>query len=420
MSDIIRKPARQIVDPATALAEIGGEDNPAFLHAVLCQVGLPRSPSEDRVFIRSSGSASLRLEAGQWFDGRGWADMPLPSGTRPRLVLFHVCSEAVRARSPVVEVEDSVRAFLRRLRIDTNGRHMKAFRQQMLALAACRMQLGYKTADRVVNLKCDPIDEFEAWVQTDDTGQRAMWPGVITLSGKFFDTLVEHAVPLDPGAIGELQNSALALDVYTWLAHRLCRVRQNAGTSVSWSALKGQFGQEYRSEKDFKRELVSALAKVLPVYPGARVEKIRGGLRLMPSPPPVRRKGVVVALPDPKVVLRSDTKVALRSAPEGSASVHGKVRVTSGSAVGATAPAEHRGALAINTAGIQPKAAELPKAPLISEDALAQVRSVAPGWDKYFLAARYTEWMKSREHPTNPDAAFLGWVKRFTKGKPPG
>lgn len=374
MTDSARLLSPAPAAPATDLSSLPGDDNPAFLHAVLCQLGLPRSPSQERTFTRTSGSASLRLEAGQWFDGRGWADMPLPSGTRPRLVLFHVCSEAVRTRSPVVEVEDSVRAFLRRLRIDTNGRHMKAFRQQMLALAACRMQLGYKTADRVVNLKCDPIDQFEAWVQTDDNGQRAMWPGVMTLSPKFFETLAEHAVPLDQTAIGALQNSALALDCYTWLAHRLCRVRQSAGAAVSWSALKDQFGQEYRTEKDFKRELTAALGKVLAVYPGARVDKIRGGLRLMPSPPPIKRKGVVVALPTP----------ATPSAPP-----------------------------------VAPKAAELPPAPLISEDALAAVRSVAPGWDKYFLAARYQEWMKGREHPKNPDAAFLGWAKRFTKGKAP-
>lgn len=384
MSEIAKLP---VAKPAPA--ELPGDENPAFLHAVLCQVGLPRSPLDERVFVRENGSASLRLDAGAWHNGRTWEDMPLPSGTRPRLVLLHVCSEAVRTRSPVVEVEDSVRAFLRRLRIDTNGRHMKAFRRQMLALAVCRMQLGYRTADRVVNLKCDPIEEFEAWIQNDDNGQRAMWPGVMTLSPKFFDTLAEHAVPLDQGAIGELQNSALALDVYTWLAHRLCRVRQAGGAPVTWAALKGQFGQEYRSEKDFKRELVAALKKVLPVYPGARVEKIRGGLRLMPSPPPVKRKGVVVALP-----ASGDNTLRKQLGPlrEPEATIVPQIKL----------------------------AAVLPEPPLISEDALAQVRSVAPGWDKYFLAARYQEWMQGKERPKHPDAAFLGWVKRFTKGKAPG
>jgi hypothetical protein len=251
---------------------------------------------------------------------------------------------------------------------------MATFKRQMLALASCRMALGYQTANSVVNLKCDPIDEFEAWTQTDDSGQRAMWPGTVTLSTKFYETLAEHAVPLDPSAIAKLQNSALALDVYTWLAHRLCRVKKNAGVPLSWGAMRGQFGQEYSDVKSFKRELVGALGKAMAAYPSARVEKINGGLKLLPSPPPVKRKAVVVALPKP------DTPAAV------------------------------------------PKPAAIPpelEAPLISEDALQQVPRVAPGWDKYALAIRYREWMQGKEHPANPDAAFLGWCKKFTKGKPP-
>ena len=380
MAAKITKLARQTADPAIALPDDTAADDPAFLHAVLCQVGLPRSPTPDRSFIRSSGTASLRIDAGQWFDGRGWAEMPLPSGTRPRLVLFHVCSEAIRSKSPVVEVEHSSSAFLKRLGIAKGGESMAHFKRQMLALAACRMQLGYQTASRVINLKCDPIEQFEAWLQHDDSGQRVMWPGVMTLSGKFFETLSEHAVPLDPHAIAGLQNSALALDTYTWLAHRLCRVRKDAGIVLPWRALKGQFGQEYRTEKDFKRELAGALKKALAVYPAARVEKVRGGLRLFPSAPPIKRLGVVVQMPaEPKAV----------------------AAITANSAVAAL-----------------PKPAHIPAAPLISEDALARVREVAPGWDKYYLAARYTEWMKGKAHPQKPDAAFLGWCKKFTKGKP--
>ena len=130
-----------------------------------------------------------------------------------------------------------------------------------------------------------------------DNGQLGLWPGSITLSGDFYETLREHAVPLDPRAIGALQNSALALDTYTWLAHRLCRVKQNRGVTLYWKNLKDQFGQEYRSDKDFKREFSGALRKAHAVYPDAKMEFVRGGLRLFPSPPPVKRRQVVVALP---------------------------------------------------------------------------------------------------------------------------
>jgi hypothetical protein len=57
---------------------------------------------------------------------------------------------------------------------------------------------------------------------------------------------------------------------------------------------------------------------------------------------------------------------------------------------------------------------------LVSEEALQQVSRVAPGWDKHFLMASYKSWVASKgEMPRNADAAFLGWVKKFTKGKRP-
>lgn len=65
--------------------------------------------------------------------------------------------------------------------------------------------------------------------------------------------------------------------------------------------------------------------------------------------------------------------------------------------------------------------AKRPAAPpprFISEDALDRVRGVAPGWDRQFLLRQYLDWRSGKEAPRDPDAAFLGWVKRFTKGRP--
>lgn len=294
---------RRVADAAATFAE-PLTDEPEFMHAVLCQVGLPRSEVTAREFTRSTGGASMLIEAGKWFDGMRYHDMPLPYGTRPRLVLFHVCSEAVRRKSQTVEVERSASAFLERLGIKKSGESFASFKRQMLALAACRMQIGYQTETKVVNLKCDPIQRFDAWTQSDN-GQLGLWPGVIQLSTDFYETLREHAVPLDPRAIAALQNSALALDTYTWLAHRLWRIRQSRGVTLYWKNLKDQFGQEYRTDKDFKREFANALRKAHAVYPEAKLDIVRGGIRLLPSPPPVRRQQVLVALPtnsEPKAI----------------------------------------------------------------------------------------------------------------------
>jgi hypothetical protein len=136
-----------------------------------------------------------------------------------------------------------------------------------------------------------PVEEFSAWGDPV-SGQFALWPDHIALSPTFFETLCEHAVPLDPRAVHALQKSALAMDVYSWMAHRLCRVRTNAGTKLSWANLKDQFGHEYATSKDFKKEFRAALRKALVVYPDARVAEEMGGIRLFPSSPPIKRTSV--------------------------------------------------------------------------------------------------------------------------------
>jgi hypothetical protein len=355
-----------------------GRGDPQFLHAVLCQLGLPRNPTPSKTFERKSGRAHLSLQAGRTFNGLKFVDQPLPSGTRPRLVLINLCSEAVRTRDRTVNIGGSVREFLRRLNIDPGGKSMAQFRKQMLALSCCRMTLGMMTANGPAQVNAEPIEGFQAW-HTDEDGQQTLWPGYIRLTEKFFESLIEHAVPLETAAIGRLQNSAFALDAYSWLGHRLCRVNDPNGVLVSWTALKEQFGQEYSATKDFRRRFLDALKSATGAYADARIEIVKGGLRLLPSPPPVKRK--MVALP---------ASAAASAEPA------------------ASLPAPASGRLAMHD--------------LVSEKALQQVPEIAPGWDKHHLALTYVEYVNNElrgERPRHRDAAFRGWVKKFTKRKRP-
>jgi hypothetical protein len=176
------------------------------------------------------------------------------------------------------------------------GSEYRSVKEQMECLAACRMIFGMSTPSKDVTIETKPIERFEAWLHYDGF-QRSMWPGYLELSQRFVDTLLAHAVPLDPRAIRGLQKSALALDVYTWLAHRLCRVRKAEGVKLSWGNLRMQFGQEYQCSKDFKKKFRAALLKVLAVYPAARIDEEIGGIRLYSSPAPVPKSQVVVQLP---------------------------------------------------------------------------------------------------------------------------
>lgn len=267
-----------------------------FLHTILCQVGLPRSRPEGRRFERSNGGAMLLLEAGEMPKHGRWVQLPLPYGSRPRLILIHISTKAKREKTRLINVGRSMTDFMHSLGIEPSGHDYHRFLIQVEALAACRMTLGISTPTRNEMKRADPIQRFAAWLSNDGT-QNTMWPGEIELSQEYYDSLADSAVPLDPRALQALKGRSLALDVYFWLAHRLRRIRRVGGTKISWSNLTGQFGHEYGDPKNFKREFRTALRAVCALYPDARVEEVCGGLVLRASPPPVPEIRSIVLLP---------------------------------------------------------------------------------------------------------------------------
>lgn len=198
-------PARAIIKPITrrlvnTRLDILDEspDQVDFLHTVFCQLGMPRSQTDARECERRNGRMLLHLEAGGLVVRGKYVKQPLPYGARARLIMVHVSNMAVRHQSPVVDVGHSAYEFLKSLGFDTNGDSYKKTRQQIMALAACRLTLGMSQGGLDVTINTQPIERFEAWLQREDNGQRVMWPGKIELSQKFYETLLEHAVPLDP------------------------------------------------------------------------------------------------------------------------------------------------------------------------------------------------------------------------------
>lgn len=265
-----------------------GEDM-AFTHAVLCQVGLPRAKADGREFMRQSGAAWVNVQAGYLDEGRGPVLQPIPYGVMPRLALAWVSTHAMRTKDREIRIGDSAAEFLRLMGIDNDGRRYATLRKQMHALAACRLQLGFKGR----TYSGQPVQQFDAWIADKDGNQRALWPGKMVLSEDYFGSLIESAVPLDNRALMALKGSALALDIYAWLAHRLHRIG-GRGVVLHWKSLREQFAQEYTGkdpDKDFKKKFLPALRKVLAVYPEAQVKPVIGGVLLLGSPPPIPYKG---------------------------------------------------------------------------------------------------------------------------------
>jgi len=261
----------------------------SFNHAVLCQVGLPRAKIDAREFLRRSGDAWVYVQAGMLDEDGIPVPQSVPYGAMPRLALAWVSSYAKRYNTREIPIGDSAAEFLRLMGMESQGARYATLRKQMHALAACRLQLGFK--GRTFNPN-SPIEQFDAWLTNGHAEQRALWPGVMKLSEGYFNSLMDSAVPLDNRALHALKGSALALDVYAWLAHRLHRI-EGRPLILHWKSLREQFAQEYKGkdpDKDFKKQFLPVLRDVQVVYPQAKVKQVTGGLMLMASPPPIPKK----------------------------------------------------------------------------------------------------------------------------------
>ena len=287
----VTKQQNKLLDVGTEIASTKQDEYGEFMsftHAVLCQVGLPRAKTDAREFMRKSGDAWVNVQAGWLDEGKGPVQQPIPYGAMPRLALAWVSSYAKRYNTREVPIGNSAAEFLRLMGMESQGARYATLRKQMHALAACRLQLGFK--GRTFNGQ--PVEQFDAWLANGKADQRTLWPGVMVLSDVYFNSLIESAVPLDNRALHALKGSALALDVYAWLAHRLHRI-EGRPVILHWKSLREQFAQEYQGkdpDKDFKKKFLPVLHNVQVVYPQAKVKQVTGGLMLMGSSPPIPKK----------------------------------------------------------------------------------------------------------------------------------
>jgi hypothetical protein len=266
-----------------------------YQHSVLCQTCLPfRDPGDDvRKWERANGLVNLLLAAGQAFhpDTRRFIDVGLPFGPKPRLVLYHLNAEALRTQSPLIELEDSLTAFVKRtLGLDSGGRTIRTVKDQLTRLSAADFRIGTVLGEgRAVTLKGSVIEGFDLWTSRDPQ-QRVLWPTTVQFSQRYFESLMKHAVPLNETAIARLSHSAMALDIYTWLAQRLHRVEEGKNVLVPWVSLWEQFGNGYAQIREFRRVFARTLKQVKVVYPEAKFDLNAGGMRLQHSRPPVAHR----------------------------------------------------------------------------------------------------------------------------------
>lgn len=281
-------------DEALMLASAAIEADPPaeidFLHASFAHVALPRSKPKGTVFTRRSGAALIHINSGVLIRNGQAIEQPLPYGIRPRQFLIYATTYALKKGTREIELGHSMKELmLDKLGYKSVGGGKRgvqtSLKQQLYSLVACRMTLGWSVRGRDITEKCEIFTRLDDPTQWYTDQQGTLWPATATLSTDYLNSIKEHAFPVDPRAIGAL-DSALAIDIYCWLALRLHKLPHPL--YLHWASIRNQFGQDYSNSKDFKKAFELAMRDALTVYPAAKVESVDGGLMLKPSPSPIQ------------------------------------------------------------------------------------------------------------------------------------
>lgn len=279
-----RDMVREVIENEPTLPE-----NLQHIHSVLALCGLPyRDPGDAREFFREYGRNSLSLLAGRLKNPvNGEMEFQgLPYGPKARLVLLHLCTEAVRQRSPTITVADSLSGFMKEMGFSVTGGErgtIRQFKEQLNRLAACTLQIGlWDGSDKASTLNVPPFRQLDLWL-SHGSGEGQVWSKTVQFHQDFYDNLIQHALPVDIRAARAFAGSARKLDLLFWLGYRL-RVLQRP-LRLTWANLHSQFGADNASIRSFRQAFKADLAHMQEVFPKLPVSLDEAGMMLQPAHP---------------------------------------------------------------------------------------------------------------------------------------
>ncbi len=284
---------RRVVDAAAEYLS-DEEGGVGFIYSGWAQAALPhkRLPDEQPWQVRTD-RVSLLVEPGRKTLPDGSLEwIGVPYGSRARLIMLYLQSEALRTNSREIELGKSLRAWLKKMGIAPGGKSIADVREQAERITRCRLTFEVQQGGRSALVQQLIIDRA-LFTEDEDSGGSQFLERT-KLSESFYEQLRRHPVPIEESAIRAINRHSMALDIYCWLAYRLHVLRNP--TPVSWRALHAQFGTGIRRLDHFRETFQEQLQLATSVYPAARIEVRPPGLLLSPSDPPVAPRKIVVPL----------------------------------------------------------------------------------------------------------------------------
>src|SRR6478609_1841697 len=147
-------------------------------------------------------------------------------------------------------------AWLGAMGIPAGGKTYQIVREQSRRLSRCRLTFFRRshntemvTNGAFVRDSILPLDSTAA--------QLPLWQERVRLDEGFYQSLIDHPLPLREEAVRKISNRSMAIDLYIWLAYRLHVL--SSQLTITWPALHGQFGEGYKEVRFFRRDVLPSL-----------------------------------------------------------------------------------------------------------------------------------------------------------------
>jgi hypothetical protein len=278
-----REKRRRLDALETIETEGPSPENLRYMPTPLAICGLPyKAPPAGKLeFERAQGRMAVTVTAGKLRspDGRR-VQQPLPWGPKARLIMAHLSTEALRNRSPIIETSETLSGFMRDMGFEPRGGargNIEPFKDQLRALAACRMEISAWDGKRSGTVDVKPLDKVELWFG-DHPDQRTLWPTKVAFSQSFYDELEKHALPIDVRVLRALSNSARRLDLMFWVTYRITRLTSHL--VLDWRPLKDQFGDGYTRDRAFREAFKDDVAAIKELFPKLPLKLTERGLEM--------------------------------------------------------------------------------------------------------------------------------------------
>jgi hypothetical protein len=271
------KVERRLIDIAAAVMS-DDQLSRSFTHPGLCLTILPyRRRPDTEIWIRRNGPMTLTVQPTADHTGRFYG---VPYGSRARLLIIFLQTEAIKSQTRQIELGRSMRSWLHNMGVAIGGPNLKEVRQQAKRIERSLLSFAYENNNGIVSWQDTIIRGSFGCTSSNDIL-------AVELSESFYKAITEHPVPLAEAAIRTLADKSTALDIYMWLAYRSHVLEKPL--LVSWPALHAQFGAATAQLKHFKHRFSRDLQIALAAYPGSRADLLPHGIRLHPADPPTGR-----------------------------------------------------------------------------------------------------------------------------------